>query len=486
MAEKWGQLGESHAPTPATLFDARKADLRIGILSGAFIFTLATPAWAEQNSKDDLLLEMKRQIQALQRRVEELESEHRTPKTHASAPKSQTAHASKSAKPKTPTQPMEGDPPEAFVTTPQGVAISEAQIAREAIDIPGLLPPEPMGTPVRRCIAVRLPPGLSFRIPGASTEVRFYGFAKGLAYTDLNGRNQTDAPASRHSVAGSPADMQGGDFGLSARFSRVGMDTRTTISWGTFETRLEGDFGGGGAGSLNKCGLSAPSGLGRIRYGAIPGAGRVGEQPVERGRLRNRKLRDQPQSVLRPRRRFARPQRWPRDRRPSVARNAGHTIYVRRPAYSRRPAPPPVLQASARHFLPCPICWVGWNIATTAWTSTYAACCAILASARRHGVGAPTVSKRCRGWRHGGNTVRLPMRWMSEGFGPDQSHWHGLLRQGIGRYFGANTSGQDALSNIGLPGDDIQLRSCANVWLRRSVSPFLDTTVRSNLAYSYA
>src|SRR5262249_16332249 len=42
-----------------------------------------------------------------------------------------------------------------------------------------------------------------------------------------------------------------GDFGMSARFSRIGMDTRTAIGWGTLETRVEGDFGGGTSGSPN-------------------------------------------------------------------------------------------------------------------------------------------------------------------------------------------------------------------------------------------
>ena len=90
-------------------------------------------------------------------------------------------------------------------------------------------------SPVSHCVS-----------PVAQSEVRFYGFANLNGYRDLNGRNQTDAPAVQTiPLANSPADMQGGDFGLSARFSRVGMDTRTAIAWGTLETRLEGDFGGG-------------------------------------------------------------------------------------------------------------------------------------------------------------------------------------------------------------------------------------------------
>ena len=37
-------------------------------------------------------------------------------------------------------------------------------------------------------------PGLAIRIPGTDSQLRVYGFAKLSAWTDLNGRNQTDAP----------------------------------------------------------------------------------------------------------------------------------------------------------------------------------------------------------------------------------------------------------------------------------------------------
>jgi hypothetical protein len=118
-----------------------------------------------------------------------------------------------------------------------------------AAPIPGLLPPEPMGNQYEGegGDALRSDlPGLSLRIPATQSEVRFYGFANLNGYRDFNGRNQTDAPTVQTiPLANSPAAMQGGDFGLSARFSRLGMDTRTAIAWGTLETRLEGDFGGG-------------------------------------------------------------------------------------------------------------------------------------------------------------------------------------------------------------------------------------------------
>ncbi len=95
-------------------------------------------------------------------------------------------------------------------------------------------------------------PGLSIRVPGTESEVRIYGFAKLSGYNDLNGRNQNNAPSpSTIPLANSAAAQQGGDFGMTARFSRFGVDTRTLTSLGTLETRIEGDFGGGPAASNN-------------------------------------------------------------------------------------------------------------------------------------------------------------------------------------------------------------------------------------------
>ena len=115
--------------------------------------------------------------------------------------------------------------------------------------IEGLLPPEEMGSPSSGDDALRSDlPGLSLRIPNTNSEVRLYGFAKVTAWQDFNARNQSDAPAVQTiPLNGSGADEQGGDFGISARFSRIGIDTRTLTDWGTLETRIEGDFGGGTA-----------------------------------------------------------------------------------------------------------------------------------------------------------------------------------------------------------------------------------------------
>ena len=101
-------------------------------------------------------------------------------------------------------------------------------------------------------------PGLSLRIPGSATELRFYGFAKLSGTKDFDSRLQTDAPSAQSiPLVNSPAWRQGGEFFMSARYSRLGVDTRSRTEWGTLETRLEGDF----AGST----LTSPNYLFRLR-----------------------------------------------------------------------------------------------------------------------------------------------------------------------------------------------------------------------------
>ena len=143
-------------------------------------------------------------------------------------------------------------------------------------------------------------PGLSIRIPGTDSQVRLYGFAKLSAWTDLNGRNQTDAPTAQTiPLNNSAADMQGGDFGMTARFSRIGVDTRTLTSWGTLETRIEGDFGGGSPTSSNAVFRlrQAWAELGDENFRVLV---RSGEQPLERRYIRDDHRRDQPQSIIHP------------------------------------------------------------------------------------------------------------------------------------------------------------------------------------------
>ena len=190
--------------------------------------------------------ELLHRIDALQHRVDELEGRERRNKSivahgAATATERQPKAKAPSAAPVEASQPYE---PAVVAGAPQRVATTAAN----------LLPPEPMGNQYATEDALRSDLlGLSFRIPGAQSEVRFYGFANVNGYRDFNARNQTDAPAAQTiPLANSPAALQGGDFGMSARFSRFGLDTRTPTDWGAFETRLEGDFGGGDPASLNQ------------------------------------------------------------------------------------------------------------------------------------------------------------------------------------------------------------------------------------------
>ena len=221
---------------------------------------LADSALAEQPTIEQLM----QKIDRLQNRVEQLEGQLASTKK-SSPPRQQTTLAAPAkARPATP-PPSAPAPPggaAAVAQTPPAAAppvtaAKAEQIAADAItaalnpNIPGLLPPEPMGNQFETEDALRSDlPGIAIRIPGTDTQVRFYGFAKGSWYYDLNGRNQTDVPTAQTiPLNNSRADQQGGEFAATARFSRFGLDSRTLTNLGTLETRLEGDFGGGTSGN---------------------------------------------------------------------------------------------------------------------------------------------------------------------------------------------------------------------------------------------
>ena len=214
----------------------------VGVLVAAVV---AGPAVAQQPSIEDLM----RKIDALQHRVDELESQQKTIKTQVARSRHDTAPTTAATPASVP--PVVAAAPAAPAAT--ATAKMEPQIPTFESTVPGLLPPEPMGNQFSNEDALRSDlPGLSIRIPGTDTQVRLYGFAKLSGWYDLNARNQTDAPTAQTiPLADSRAAMQGGDFGMTARFSRVGMDTRTLTSWGRLETRIEGDFGGGSPTSNN-------------------------------------------------------------------------------------------------------------------------------------------------------------------------------------------------------------------------------------------
>ena len=98
----------------------------------------------------------------------------------------------------------------------------------------------------------------------------------------------------------------------------------------------------------------------------------------------------------------------------------------------------------------------------------------------------PALTRDAVGWGVAG-TARFPMRWLSPAR-PGRIARHGVLRQGIGRYFGGNTFGQDALSNIGLPGTatDFDIDALPTYGVTGAYRRFWTPQLRSNFVYSYA
>ena len=421
-------------------------------------------------------------ISALRHRVEELEVHERHAKTRATA-----AHYELTA-------PTAGHrPPVASAASAQPLSPATGAVAPQSnvAAIPGLLPPEPMGNQYEGegGDALRSDlPGLSLRIPGTQSEVRFYGFANLNGYRDFNGRNQTDAPTAQTiPLANSPADMQGGDFGLSARFSRIGMDTRTAIAWGTLETRLEGDFGGG-----------APPASTNAVF-------RLRQAWAEFGTEQFRVLVGWANSL------------WNEGVYETVnfATNLNQS-FVRQPEIRATGMLAPGLTGQISLEMPDTqytsvagvFTQTGTPIGFSGLSPSFTSLPDLLGrleyrndglvldmrgllrdlSIRTEGTAAapPAFTRNAAGWGVAG-TGRFPMRWLSGAFGPDELIGMAYYGQGIGRYFGGNTFGQDALSNIGLPGvTDFTLDPLPTYGATAAYRRFWTPQWRSNFVYSYA
>lgn len=461
----------------------RRATLAIALTASTLFAMARVPAQAEETANDASLMEMKRQIEALQHRIEELETERGKAKSPVSAVKKHVSGTIKAARAKDPVPPNLDEPPEAYTTTPRGVAIVQPESTEQAVGIPGLLPPEPMGTQFEDALRSDLP-GISFRVPGASTEVRFYGFAKGLAYTDLNGRNQSDAPAAQGiPLSGSNADRQGGDFGMSARFSRFGMDTRTLTNWGTLETRIEGDFGGGAPVSNNSLFRlrQAWGELGTEQFRVLVG---------QANSLWNEGIFETLNDSTNLNQSFVRQMQV----RATAALAPNLTGQV------SLEVPDTQFTSPAGAFTPTSNPNGGLSPAFTSWPDLLARLSyqrdgfqvdvrglARDLSIRTDGtnLAPPTLSED----KFGGGiatSVRLPMRWLSDDFGPDELIGMAYYGQGIGRYFAGNTSGQDSLSSIGLPGATVSFDPVPTYGFTAAYRRFWTPQIRSNFAYSYA
>jgi hypothetical protein len=99
----------------------------------------------------------------------------------------------------------------------------------------------------------------------------------------------------------------------------------------------------------------------------------------------------------------------------------------------------------------------------------------------------PVVKQGTLGWGIASH-ARVPMRWLSESLGGDQLVGMAYYGEGIGRYFAGNSSGQDLISNLGLPSSTVEYQQDAlqaygaTVAYRRFWAP----QWRSTFAYSYA
>jgi hypothetical protein len=351
--------------------------------------------------------------------------------------------------------------------------------------VPGLLPPEPMGSQFEDALRSDLP-GISLRIPGTETQVRLYGFAKLSSYYDLSGRNQTDAPPPQTiPLNDSAADAQGGEFGMTARFSRLGLDTRTLTELGTLETRIEGDFGGGQPTSNNAVFRlrQAWGELGtesfRVLFGQANSLWNEGifETLIDATNLNQSFIRQAQVRVtglLAPGLTGMVSLEAPETQYTSVGGifNASSTLDGgATPAFTAVPDllgrltyRDDGLELDARGLLR----ELSLRTAGTATTL-------------------PSVSRNTPGWGVAAH-VRFPMRWLSDAFGTDQLIGMAYYGQGIGRYFAGNTSGQDALSNIGLPGvgSAVSLNAVPTYGAIVAYRRFWTPKLRSNLSYAYA
>jgi len=480
--------------------NVRNVGTLLGLLGGAL---LLQPARAQQPTVEDLM----RKIDALQHRVDQLEgalaASKRPPAPHKVAaaappvarPAAGTQAVVPAARPANTTVAATTPAPAATTptpaTTPAAAPTDEAALQKAIAatldpNIPGLLPPEPMGSQFDVEDALRSDlPGLAIRIPGTQTEVRIYGFAKLSSFYDLNGRNQTDAPPPQTiPLNNSAADQQGGEFGMTARFSRIGVDSRSLTGWGTLETRIEGDFGGGSPTSNNAVFRlrQAWAELGTADFRVLAGQANslwnegIFETLIDATNL-NQSFTRQAQI------------------RATARLGVGLTGMV------SLEAPETQYTSIAGVFTP------GGNFnsgASPAFNTapdllgrlTYrddglvADIRGMLRrlSVRTAGTGAspPNLNLNATGWGLAAH-VTVPMRWIWEDFGADTASAMVYYGQGIGRYFGGNTSGQDALSTIGLPGvvggslDTVPSYGAVAAYRR-----FWTTTLRSNFSYAYS
>ena len=474
---------------------------RMALVGAIGVAIWPAPAAAQVSASDAATIaELRRQLDEMRRRLEQLEARAASPaataaapaqprrapaRATAAAPAAAPAPATAQAEARAAAAEARAAAAEARAAQQALVATPPAAAAMTASAIPGLDPPEPMGRDFATEEALRSDlPGVAFRVPGSDTQVRLYGFAKVTGYYDLGPRNQTDAPPPQTiPLSDSPADQQGGDFAMTARFSRFGIDTRSLTGWGTLETRIEGDFGGGAAGSNNAVFRlrQAWGELGDERFRVLAGQANslwnegVFETLIDATNLNQSFVR---QAQIRVTGRLA------EGLTGMVSLEAPETTYTSAAGVF---TPTTTLQGGASpafSSVPDLLARLTWRqdgvelnlrgllrqieIRTAGTAAT------------------PNVSDTTPAWGVAG-MVRLPMRLASEAFGHDDLAIMAFYGEGIGRYFAGQTSGQDALTNLGLPGvDSPSLDAIPSYGATVAYRRFWTTQWRSNFAYSYS
>jgi hypothetical protein len=456
---------------------------------------LGTPAALAQAPAGDAatIAELRRQLDEMRRRLEQLEA--RTPRR----PPAVAA---------VPVAPRAAPPPATYQAELRAAqeaartAAAEARAARQAAEqarqaagaatvatapIEGLDPPEPMGRPFvsEGGDALRADlPGIAFRVPGVDTQVRLYGFAKLTTWQDFNGRNQTDAPPpSFIPLTGSNADQQGGEFGMGARFSRLGVDTRTLTGWGTLETRIEGDFGGGAPTSSNAvfrlrqawAELGTPAF--RVLIGQANSLWNEGlfETIIDATNLNQSFVR---QAQIRVTGRLA-PGLTGQVSLEAPETNIVSGTGVFNPGSSLNNGASPAFNAWPDLLGRLTYATSGWEFGLRGMLRNLRIDTA--------GTAAQGGSRDATAWGFAGH-IRMPMRILSPRFGPDELVGMAFYGEGLGRYFFGNTGGQDATSNLGLAsaGLGLQFDPLPSWGMTAAYRRFWMPQLRSNLAYSYA
>lgn len=430
-------------------------------LAGAALLGLmlgATPALAQQPSVEELV----RRLEELQRRVNELERERRTPRpVVAPAPAPAPARAA--------------------APRPAPVAAAPVAAAPVVAAAPAPRPPEVVRAEVDEALRGSLD-GLAMRVPNTDTTVRLYGFLRLTAYRDLEARNPTDA-ASVQGIPLSGGNTQTGGGDLTARSSRVGFDTRSDTGWGRLDTTIEGDFRGeissGGDLSFRLRQAFAELTQGDWSY-LIGGANSLWNEGLTEAlhdatNLNQSFIR---QAQLRVTRRFG--SNWMLQG--SVEAPFGDITTQNGPIFS-----PIRLDGGASPSfdqMPDLLTRLTWRDGAEEYVLR-----ALFRQLTLDPAGTtlgPGSSESTFGWGLAAH-ARLPLgRWIAP-LGQDELVVMAYYGEGIGRYFAGNTFGQAALSDIGtVPGMQHSLEAVPTYGGTIGYRRFWTDKLRSTLSYAYA